>query len=86
MGISYKANLPVDPDGYDTFGKKLLGCFLGPFINIVRKKEFVELEILKDLVGYVMPGSMTLLLGPPGISKFFTTGFPGVTPIFRVLQ
>ncbi|MCO5592667.1 hypothetical protein L7F22_046670 [Adiantum nelumboides] len=69
MDINYQAKLPVDSDSFDTFGKKLLGCLFGPFMDVFRKKEFVELKILKDLVGYVMPGSMTLLLGPPGSGK-----------------
>ncbi|XP_024529740.1 ABC transporter G family member 38-like [Selaginella moellendorffii] len=56
--------------GYDTFGKKLLGCLLGVCIKLARsKKKSSKIKVLKDVSGYVMPGSMTLVLGPPGSGK-----------------
>ncbi|EFJ24884.1 hypothetical protein SELMODRAFT_414387 [Selaginella moellendorffii] len=51
--------------GYDTIGKKLLGCLLGVCIKLARSK----IKVLKDVSGYVMPGSMTLVLSSPGSGK-----------------
>ncbi|EFJ30250.1 hypothetical protein SELMODRAFT_409996 [Selaginella moellendorffii] len=51
--------------GYDAIGKKLLGCLLGVCIKLARSK----IKVLKDVSGYVMPGSMTLVLSSPGSGK-----------------
>ncbi|EFJ33605.1 hypothetical protein SELMODRAFT_406260 [Selaginella moellendorffii] len=57
--------------GYETFGGKLLGCFLGPLRNLLLDRKTIKrkIEVLKDLDGFIMPGSTTLLLGPPGSGK-----------------
>ncbi|XP_057493189.1 ABC transporter G family member 31-like [Actinidia eriantha] len=68
-GIKYSRKLVVPSNGYETFGNKVLGCFVGPFRTLLQRKESTWLHILKGVDGYIMPGSMTLLLGPPGCGK-----------------
>ena len=65
-GIKYSRKLVIPSNGYETFGNKVLGCFVGPFRTLLQRKESTWLHILKGVDGYIMPGSMTLLLGPPG--------------------
>ncbi|XP_058077607.1 ABC transporter G family member 43-like [Magnolia sinica] len=65
-GIKYSRKFEISSDGYATFGNKLLGCFFAPLRSLFRRKNTTELQILKGVDGYVMPGSITLLLGPPG--------------------
>ncbi|KAL6008711.1 hypothetical protein ACLOJK_021937 [Asimina triloba] len=68
-GIRYSKRVEISEEGYATFGSKLLGCFVGPLRSFSNRKKTVELQILNGIDGYVMPGSMTLLLGPPGSGK-----------------
>ncbi|CAM6087925.1 unnamed protein product [Calypogeia fissa] len=68
--INYSTKVSPQPPGFATFGAKLFNCFFGLFAAPFRKKETPRhLDILKDISGYIMPGSMTLLLGPPGSGK-----------------
>ena len=66
--INYTRKFEVCSDGYDTFGDKLVGFFVGPLKTLLKRKNSIELQILKGVDGYIMPGSMTLLLGPPGMN------------------
>ncbi|KAK3016996.1 hypothetical protein RJ639_006562 [Escallonia herrerae] len=68
-GIMYSAKIDVSSDEYETFGNKVVGCFLGPFKTLVKESNSTWLPILKGVDGYIMPGSITLLLGPPGCGK-----------------
>ncbi|GLJ34605.1 hypothetical protein SUGI_0695940 [Cryptomeria japonica] len=68
-GLKYSATVELPSPGYETFGKKLLGCFFGPFKSLYKRNRTINVQILQDIDGYIMPGSMTLLLGPPGSGK-----------------
>ncbi|KAI6695438.1 hypothetical protein NL676_023148 [Syzygium grande] len=68
-GIKYSRNCEISSGGYETFGNKLMGCFLGPIKTIFKRKSSIWMHILEGVDGYIMPGSMTLLLGPPGSGK-----------------
>ena len=64
--IKYKRKFEIPNNRYETFGNKLVGCFVGPLKTLLQRKNSTWLQILKGVDGYIMPGSMTLLLGPPG--------------------
>ncbi|KAI8027101.1 ABC transporter G family member 38 [Camellia lanceoleosa] len=68
-GIKCSRKFDIPRDEYETFGNKVLGCFVGPFKTLLQKKNSTWLHILKGVDGYIMPGSITLLLGPPGCGK-----------------
>jgi len=51
-----------------TVGSNLKSIFMGP-----GKKQRVD--IIKDLTGRILPGRMTLVMGPPGCGKLFSTHF-----------
>ncbi|KAF8043114.1 hypothetical protein BT93_A1456 [Corymbia citriodora subsp. variegata] len=68
-GIKYSKHCKVSSGGYETFGNKLMGCFLGPIKTILKRRGSIWMHILEGVDGYIMPGSMTLLLGPPGSGK-----------------
>ncbi|KAL3515901.1 hypothetical protein ACH5RR_022803 [Cinchona calisaya] len=68
-GISYSKKYETPSNEYETFGNKLVGCFITPFKKIFKKKNPTWINILKGVEGYIMPGSVTLLLGPPGCGK-----------------
>lgn len=42
---------------------------IGLGAQFVTKKTIGDVDILKDVTGYVMPGTMTLILGGPGSGK-----------------
>jgi hypothetical protein len=65
-GITYSAKVETAAFSYETFGNKLLECFVQPVRSLPLSKRPAELQILKGIDGYIMPGSMTLVLGPPG--------------------
>ncbi|ERN03264.1 ABC transporter G family member 36 isoform X1 [Amborella trichopoda] len=68
-GIQYSRKFENLHSGYETFGKKLFGCFFGLAFRLLQKRYSSWMPVLKGIDGYVMPGSMTLLLGPPGSGK-----------------
>ncbi|CAN6343362.1 unnamed protein product [Urochloa humidicola] len=68
-GITYSAKIETTAFSYETFGNKLLACFVQPVRSLSLSKRSTELQILKGIDGYIMPGSMTLVLGPPGSGK-----------------
>ncbi|CAN6348072.1 unnamed protein product [Urochloa humidicola] len=68
-GITYSAKIETTAFSYETFGNKLLACFVQPVGSLSLSKRSTEFQILKGIDGYIMPGSMTLVLGPPGSGK-----------------
>ncbi|PON69613.1 ABC transporter, G [Parasponia andersonii] len=67
--VRYATKVEVSDNEYETFGSKLVDCFMGPLNTVFKSKTSSWLQILKGVDGYIMPGSMTLLLGPPGSGK-----------------
>ena len=65
-GITFSAKIETASFSYETFGNKLLECFMQPVRSLSLSKRSAEFQILKGIDGYIMPGSMTLVLGPPG--------------------
>jgi hypothetical protein len=65
-GIKFTRKFEISNNGYETFGKKLVACFVGPLKTLLQRKKSKWMQILRGVDGYIMPGSMTLLLGPPG--------------------
>uniref|UniRef100_A0A0D9Y0H1 ABC transporter domain-containing protein n=1 Tax=Leersia perrieri TaxID=77586 RepID=A0A0D9Y0H1_9ORYZ len=69
-GITYSAKIETAAFRYETFGNKLLECFVQPVRSLsLGQQRSTKLHILNGIDGYIMPGSMTLLLGPPGSGK-----------------
>lgn len=68
-GIKYSRKIDIPNSEYETFGNKLWGCLVGPFKTLFKRENSRWLHVLKGVDGYIMPGSMTLLLGPPGKKK-----------------
>ncbi|TVU49709.1 hypothetical protein EJB05_01035, partial [Eragrostis curvula] len=68
-GIAYSTRIETAAFSYETFGNKLLECFLQPVRSLSLSKRLAEFHILKGIDGYIMPGSITLVLGPPGSGK-----------------
>ncbi|TVU32503.1 hypothetical protein EJB05_24234, partial [Eragrostis curvula] len=68
-GIAYSTRIETAAFSYETFGNKLLECFLQPVRSLSLSKRLAELPILKGIDGYIMPGSITLVLGQPGSGK-----------------
>jgi ABC-type multidrug transport system ATPase subunit len=65
-GINYSKKIEISDNGYETFGNKVVDCFVGPLKSLLQRKDPKWMQILRGVDGYIMPGSMTLLLGPPG--------------------
>ncbi|WCJ26876.1 ABC transporter G family member 36 [Euphorbia peplus] len=68
-GVKYRRKFEISDNGYETFGNKVVGFFVGPLKTLLGRKKATWLQVLKGTDGYIMPGSMTLLLGPPGSGK-----------------
>ncbi|MCO5571123.1 hypothetical protein L7F22_024855 [Adiantum nelumboides] len=64
--LEYTANVFVTDEAYETFLTKALGLIRGP---IAKKKGPRRIRMLKDVTGYLMPGTLTLVLGPPASGK-----------------
>ncbi|CAI7757903.1 unnamed protein product [Closterium sp. NIES-53] len=64
--VTYTAKIQRKQEGYETVGSKLLGCFL-PCASPPAPWE--DFNVLSDLSAYFMPGSLTLICGPPGCGK-----------------
>ncbi|CAI6006189.1 unnamed protein product [Closterium sp. NIES-65] len=71
--VTYTAKIQRKQEGYETVGSKLLGCFL-PCASPPAPWE--DFNVLSDLSAYFMPGSLTLICGPPGcdLSAYFMPG------------
>ncbi|GAQ79604.1 pleiotropic drug resistance protein [Klebsormidium nitens] len=64
--VSYTSQIRRTTKGYATVGSKLVDCFA----PCMKEKAPIEMfHILDDCTGYLMPGTLTLVLGPPGCGK-----------------
>ncbi|GAQ83467.1 pleiotropic drug resistance protein [Klebsormidium nitens] len=63
--LSYSSKVTFTKGTYETVGTQVIG--LGT--QFVTKKTTGDVDILKNVTGYVMPGTMTLVLGGPGSGK-----------------
>lgn len=54
--ISYTKKFGVTDNEYETFGSKLVGCFVGPLKTLVGTKKSTPMHILKGVDGYIMSG------------------------------
>jgi len=57
-GITYLAKIETAAFSYETFGNKLLEYFVQPIRSLSLSKRSAELQILKGIDGYIMPGSI----------------------------
>ncbi|KAL3683081.1 hypothetical protein R1sor_001103 [Riccia sorocarpa] len=64
--VSYHTHLPDAKEGYDTVGSVCLKLFL-PCLSAGKVPS--KFPILQDCTGYLMPGTLTLVCGPPGCGK-----------------
>ncbi|KAL2613833.1 hypothetical protein R1flu_025525 [Riccia fluitans] len=62
--VNCTVTVQLDP-GYESIHTKVVECAKGPFKESRQK----QVQLLKDATGYVMPGTLTLVLGPPGSGK-----------------
>eukprot|EP00898_Chlorokybus_atmophyticus_P002867 jgi/Chlat1/3581/Chrsp234S03598 len=67
-GVTYTGSVAVAGSlGYETVGSRLGKCLL-PCAAKARSTS-VSYPILNDASGYLMPGTLTIVLGPPGCGK-----------------
>lgn len=77
--VEYTADILVADDNYETILTKVLGIVRGP---VAPKKGPKKVRALKDITGYLMPGTLTLVLGPPSSGKStFLNVLSGNTPL-----
>ncbi|CAM6092842.1 unnamed protein product [Calypogeia fissa] len=64
--ISYYTMVLPAQEGYETVGSMVLRCLMP---CLAAKKTPTKFSILEDCTGYLMPGTLTLVCGPPGCGK-----------------
>ncbi|KAJ7522819.1 hypothetical protein O6H91_18G028200 [Diphasiastrum complanatum] len=62
--VTYSTTLMRDT-GYESLYTKALECLKGP----LKESKIRRVTVLKGVTGYIMPGSLTLVLGPPGCGR-----------------
>jgi ABC-type branched-subunit amino acid transport system ATPase component len=63
-GLTVTKKMKVEA-GYDTMFTKVQGIVKSP----ISRSHVEEMALLKDVTGYIMPGTLTLIMGPPGCGK-----------------
>lgn len=67
-GVTYGAELRGAKQGFETVGSTLMKCL---FPCGAEKQGMQEFKVLDNCSGYLMPGTLTLVCGPPGCGKSF---------------
>ncbi|BBN17690.1 protein MpABCG27 [Marchantia polymorpha subsp. ruderalis] len=62
--LSCTKAVALDP-GYESIRTKIVSSLKGPF----KEASVQQVQLMKNVTGYVMPGTLTLILGPPGCGK-----------------
>ncbi|KAL3679045.1 hypothetical protein R1sor_022001 [Riccia sorocarpa] len=62
--VNCTVTVQVDP-GYESIHTKVVECAKGPF----KESNLQKIQLLKDATGYVMPATLTLVLGGPACGK-----------------
>lgn len=65
-GLTYAATVLGAKVGYETVGSIALKCCCPGFRE---KQEMQKFTVLDNCSGYLMPGTLTLVCGPPGCGK-----------------
>ncbi|KAG0601370.1 hypothetical protein M758_11G105200 [Ceratodon purpureus] len=65
-GLTYGAELRHAKQGFETVGSTLAKCFLA---CCAERQGMQHFKILDNCSGYLMPGTLTLVCGPPGCGK-----------------
>ncbi|KAK3241339.1 hypothetical protein CYMTET_48888 [Cymbomonas tetramitiformis] len=68
--VNYSAFLTAMDEKFETVGSMAMK----PLMSLMqlmtgRKSQIIEKELVKDLTGYLAPGTLTLVIGPPGCGK-----------------
>lgn len=63
--LTFSTKRPV-PARFPTLASQLLEMLKGPF---KRPAQTVDVDVIKGVSGYIMPGTLTLVLGAPGCGK-----------------
>jgi len=71
--VNYTVKVQRSEAGYATVGSKLTDCLL-PCLKPPMPKE--DFAVLSDFSAFLMPGSITLVCGPPGCGKHADTPPP----------
>ncbi|KAK3272293.1 hypothetical protein CYMTET_19399 [Cymbomonas tetramitiformis] len=68
--VNYSASLFVSEEAYETVGSKAMKPLV-KLRNLLQGKKppITEKVLVGDLTGYLTPGTMTLVIGPPGCGK-----------------
>ncbi|KAL3689857.1 hypothetical protein R1sor_016166 [Riccia sorocarpa] len=62
--LNCTVTVQIDP-GYESIHTQIVECAKGPFKESKQQK----IQLLKDATGYVMPGTLTLVIGGPACGK-----------------
>lgn len=65
-GLTYGAQVMGAKQGYETVGSLASKCFCPCLAD---KQAMQKFTILDNCSGYLMPGTLTLVCGPPGCGK-----------------
>ena len=79
--LTYGVQLSDAKQGYETVGSMAMKCF---FACCAERQGIQQFKILDNCSGYLMPGTLTLVCGPPGCGKSFRWAVYGVNLITRV--
>lgn len=65
-GVTYGAEIRGAKEGFETVGSVAMKCL---FACCAEKLTMQKFKVLDNCSGYLMPGTLTLVCGPPGCGK-----------------